>query len=157
MKTTTENRVHLSKININEKLSEETLCFSADLWMDGKKMGMVSNRGMGSEHEYQLIAGADWEGFRDFCMTQPHQFDFDIEDQFIDSLLEKHQLEQALAKQAQKIKRLCLKSTVIKLPNSREYLIFKMPFSPELAHKLREKYGNDIEIFNEAAQSTTHG
>ena len=40
-------KIDLKKISHNERLSEETNAYSADLWIDGKKIGTVSNAGHG--------------------------------------------------------------------------------------------------------------
>lgn len=39
--------IELKKITFNARLSEDSNCFSADLWIDGKKIGEVGNEGFG--------------------------------------------------------------------------------------------------------------
>lgn len=47
----------LKGIKINKQLSEETTCFSATIYIDGKKAGLASNRGQGSMHD------VDWTDY----------------------------------------------------------------------------------------------
>lgn len=45
-------KITLKKFSFNAALSEETYCFSADLYIDGKKRGCVSNRGHGEQTRF---------------------------------------------------------------------------------------------------------
>lgn len=45
-------RITLKNIKIMSSMSRETECFSASLWLDDKKVGEVSNRGVGGAHEF---------------------------------------------------------------------------------------------------------
>jgi len=45
-------RIELKNIKHLAGLSEETLCFQASLYIDGRKCGVVSNRGHGACHDY---------------------------------------------------------------------------------------------------------
>lgn len=47
-------KIVLKKLSVNNRLSEETICFSADLWIDGKKAGYASNRGHGGSTDYHI-------------------------------------------------------------------------------------------------------
>ena len=47
-------RIEIKNIKHVESMSEETFCFSANLYVDGKKIGAVSNRGHGGCHEYDF-------------------------------------------------------------------------------------------------------
>jgi hypothetical protein len=40
-------KIELRKISFNERMSEETNCYAADLYVDGKKVGEVGNDGHG--------------------------------------------------------------------------------------------------------------
>jgi len=85
--------VELRKVQIHEDMSDESTCFSAEIWVDGKKLAHVQNDGMGGSHCYQPrggLNGPDWRAFEEHCKAQPHEYDFDITDQFIDKLLEEH-------------------------------------------------------------------
>ena len=59
----------LKNIKHVESLSEETFCFSASLYVDGKKAGTVANRGHGGSHEF-----SDWNvaiAINEFAKTLP--------------------------------------------------------------------------------------
>lgn len=45
-------KIELKRISLNRQLSEETACFSADLWVEGRKIGTVANRGTGGCDEF---------------------------------------------------------------------------------------------------------
>ena len=46
-------KIELKKININTRMSEETVCFSADIYVDGINIGYASNRGQGGSTDYR--------------------------------------------------------------------------------------------------------
>lgn len=52
-------KIELKKITYNARLSDETACFSADVWIDGVKRGTVSNHGTGGPDEVHPRALAD--------------------------------------------------------------------------------------------------
>lgn len=61
------NVVSLKKLNVHEDMSEETLCFSADVYFNGKKVGVAKNDGRGGCANFY---GTDQEGqvaFYDFA------------------------------------------------------------------------------------------
>lgn len=41
------NKVELKKVQFSERMSEETYCFSADIYFNGKNIGYCENRGHG--------------------------------------------------------------------------------------------------------------
>lgn len=47
-------KLQLKSIKYTEWMSEETLCFSANLWVDGKPFAEVSNNGRGGAHRIQM-------------------------------------------------------------------------------------------------------
>lgn len=67
-------KIELRKISFNERMSEETNCFVADLYIDGKKVGYCENRGTGGSTDYHgnskednaIIAKAE-----EYCKTLP--------------------------------------------------------------------------------------
>lgn len=46
-----QTRVTLKRLTVAQRLSEETLCYSADLYLDGRKAATVSNHGQGGQTE----------------------------------------------------------------------------------------------------------
>lgn len=51
----------LKNLKFHEDMSEETPCFSADLYENGKLMAHVSNRGHGGCNDYQPAKGKTWK------------------------------------------------------------------------------------------------
>lgn len=49
-------KIELKKITVHQRLSEETRCFSADVYIDGKKAGEATNRGHGGCNDYHPFA-----------------------------------------------------------------------------------------------------
>lgn len=45
-------KIELRRVSHNARLSEETYAFAADVWIDGKKAGEVSNEGHGGCHRW---------------------------------------------------------------------------------------------------------
>lgn len=60
-------KIELKNIKTNMALSEETICFSANLYKDGKKVGQVVNRGHGGSHEYSFGYGKEYDLMNDWC------------------------------------------------------------------------------------------
>lgn len=56
----------LKNIRTNERLSQETHCYSADLWFQGRKIGIVSNAGHGGCDEF-LGNQDDWNAANAWC------------------------------------------------------------------------------------------
>ena len=50
-------KLSIKNVKINKTLSEETMCFSADVYVDGKKAFLAANRGMGGGNEYYPTMG----------------------------------------------------------------------------------------------------
>jgi hypothetical protein len=65
--------VELKKVKFHEDMSDETNCFSAEVWVDGKKLADVSNHGQGGENEYHHLPGmqGDLCKFEEWCKTLP--------------------------------------------------------------------------------------
>jgi len=70
-------KVEVKNVKIMNSLSEETLCFSASVYVDGKRCGSVSNRGNGGCHEWDdnllkqkidnyasTLAEEEWRGMK---------------------------------------------------------------------------------------------
>ena len=47
-------KIELKSIKHYESMSEETYCFEASLYVDGERVGAVSNRGSGGCHDYDF-------------------------------------------------------------------------------------------------------
>ena len=75
-------KIEVKKISHNARLSDETMCFSADLYVDGVKIGEVSNRGHGGCNDFGVY-GADnralMQKAEEFCKGLPSVNSYDIE------------------------------------------------------------------------------
>ena len=50
-------KLQLKKIKIYDELSEETICFTAELYADGKKVATVKNDGRGGSTDVYFTEG----------------------------------------------------------------------------------------------------
>jgi hypothetical protein len=53
-------QIELRKIHVNNSLSDETLCYSATLYVGGKYVGTVGNRGHGGCDEQHISPDSGW-------------------------------------------------------------------------------------------------
>jgi hypothetical protein len=145
--------IELRKVRFNEKMSDETNCFSAEIWVDGKHLADVSNRGCGGSNDYDVVGlshnqtNAEWEAFQKYCKDQPHEFEFEYEDQIVDALFSKW-MEKDNARRAQaQLNRWCKTKTVYRLKGDKEgsWWSIKTPFSPAVEARLVAKYGDRLE------------
>lgn len=66
--------------------SEETECFTATIYVDGKKVGDASNDGHGGQTRVHLPA-AIYEAVKAHALTQPDPSEFEVVEGFIDQLV----------------------------------------------------------------------
>ena len=60
--------ITIKNLKVLERLSQETLCFSASVYVNGKKVGTAENRGHGGMTDlnlYRKKADGDWERNRE--------------------------------------------------------------------------------------------
>jgi hypothetical protein len=98
-------QIELRHLKIVHRLSQETVCFTASLFLDGQPAGTVSNRGNGGGHEY-----SDWDAasrLDAYALTLPRRLfppewalgDYaQTADSLIDDLVTDHQTRADLAK-----------------------------------------------------------
>ncbi len=135
----------IKKLSVQERLSEETLCFSADIWVDGKKIGEVTNRGHGGCNDYYWHDAVKGKALEDYAKRTVTKFNFDQLDIIIGDVIEKMQSEK-------QIKRWCKTKTVFRLLGDAagEFRTVKSLFTPAVKTWLVGKYGSKIEkIYNE--------
>lgn len=125
----------IKKIAIYERLSEETIAFNADIWLDGKKVGSADNEGRGGPNRYEWSdreAGKRIEAWAD---AQPTEFDFEKLDQLVGGMLDAHRINKRLASLAKK-------STLFRLPEDKrgEWRTIKAPYTAAVEAHIRSKY-----------------
>ncbi len=79
-------KIELKNIKHYESMSEETFCFNANLYVDGKKVGEVSNRGNGGCHQYSFNVNTEkeldkWckENLPKWSMGDDQEYETDLE------------------------------------------------------------------------------
>jgi hypothetical protein len=141
--------ITLKNLKIAKFASEETLCFKATVYIDGKKAGEVSNDGHGAPNMY-------WPhdlGIKLACYAKtlaPYEYMGTMlnhsADGLIDDVLAEH--EERL-----RLKRLCAKSTIYRVHGEEygdgAYMQIKRKYSPEVALALRARHPQGVTIINE--------
>lgn len=64
-------KIELRKFTANEKFSEETLMFRAEIYLDGKKVGFVENEGRGGSCNAHYLTAEAGEQVRAYVKTLP--------------------------------------------------------------------------------------
>ena len=64
-------KVELKNFNYNSRMSEETDCFSADIWINGKKVGYAENGGKGGCTNISFIDRTIEREFNEWEEAQP--------------------------------------------------------------------------------------
>lgn len=57
-------RIAIKNVSFNERLSEETHCFSATVYLDGKRLCIASNRGHGGCTDFDPVQGKSYEDIK---------------------------------------------------------------------------------------------
>jgi hypothetical protein len=70
-----QTRITLSKLSTNARLSRESPCFTADLLLDGKKIGEAYNEGSGGPCVFILNNPAQRSTLEKYCASLPSKFD----------------------------------------------------------------------------------
>ena len=75
--------ITLKNVKHYESMSEETYCFEASLYADGKRVGRVSNRGTGGCHDYDFDMKTERE-LDEWCKANLPKWTFEAETSFGD-------------------------------------------------------------------------
>lgn len=130
--------IELKRIHFSERLSEETNAFTADLWIDGKKVGYCKNDGRGGctdIHGYtaegnQIIRDCDaWckenlpkQTFNVGGVEKTYDTNLEVK---VDELFEEWALNKEATKTKNKIKKLSETSIIVGVPNSGSFTYYK--------------------------------
>ena len=130
-------KIELKSIKFSEAMSEETNAFTANLYINGKKVGYCKNQGHGGCTDYNADSPEDRKTIADaetYCKALPKikwktmEFDQSLES-VIDQLLE----DWLKAKETKKFERKMLKAVLVGSPdedrNSYSYYSFKIPLA----------------------------
>ena len=151
----------LKTVNINQAMSDETLCFDATIYADGKRAGTVCNRGCGGSNEYHWadsVLGVEIEVWAENQVittadpTNPEKVmfvNYEKLDWKIGEVLDEWETRQWF-------KTKCRSKTLFKIksdgdqfdPNA--WRTVKAVFGPEVKAWLTDRFGDDLgEIANE--------
>ena len=124
-------KIKLKNLKINERLSEETMCFSATVYVDGKRAFEAANRGHGGPNEYR----GDYDAAAAYAATLPPytseigSLPYDL-DMMIDDLIEATRFESALKRDLKR---------VVFVENG-EYFLTKVAATPDMIAAVVKRY-----------------
>lgn len=127
-------------------MSQETECFEASVYINGKKAGTVSNAGHGGCNDYH-----PWDLYQTLqahCDTiPPDMAGYRVTpDEIIGNLFETWYNKKQYSK-------LCKRQTLFRIPGKEygegQWNVAKIPFSPEVRSRLVRQFGASVEILNE--------
>lgn len=150
--TTTALDVILKNVKIHPDMSEETNCFSASIYLNGKRVGTVKNSGRGGCNDYDWFNPEAGKTISDYADSLPpvqsEHFDdglaMDI-DLFIDELLREYE-------ENRQYKSWCRTKTCFRLKTTEpgSWLTIKRKYTPQIKNALETEYGDELdEILNE--------
>ena len=144
-------KIELKKIEFSERMSQETNCFVADIYCDGKKVGYCSNDGHGgctTYHGVDKFRSEDITKMEEYCKTLPPEkseffpegLPMDLE-MFIDLLLEKYLIEKNKTKFNKKMEKDMLKGLIVETSNGYQlYTCGKLPIEAILMSKENKEF-----------------
>jgi hypothetical protein len=102
-------KIELKNVKINKMFSEETTCFTADVFINGKKTAYAKNDGRGGNTNIQPYVGMSLDEAYNYCKTLPKEFGYP---QTLDSVIDDILFEKEKEKEQKKIEKLCLTNIV---------------------------------------------
>ena len=137
--------VTLKNLKINNKLSDETTCYSATVLVDGKPIGTAGNRGCGGDDEFHWTDREAGRRLEEYAKTLPQveaygmKFDADL-GSLIADLIAKHDEEKAL-------RRWCKDKVCFRLKGDQKnsWRQIKAPWTKAILKILREQNGDKID------------
>jgi hypothetical protein len=142
-------KAELKNVKINKQLSEETTCFSATLYVEGKKTAIITNRGCGGEDEIpQIFDNPLFDEFENWVKTQP-PLDSDYGNPLpMDLGLYVGCVLLPEWEKSSQLKKWSKKETIFRIKGDKEdsYRTLKKPYSEEMRAFIEKKYGNQVEV-----------
>lgn len=136
----------LKNVKINQAMSEGTTCFSATLYINGKKAAEIMNRGHGGNDLNRFYDKETEKAYNDHikslppCQTEYGPLEMCTE-LFISDLLEKYEEQRFL-------KTRCKKKTLFRLKGDKKgtWRIIDMPYNEQIKGSMATKYGEALEV-----------
>jgi len=135
----------LKNVKELKELSQETVCFSASIYWNGKRVAEVSNRGHGGPNEYHWFDRAAEAEVWEYARDTIKDYDFEQLDIVVGDLVYEAEVKK-------KLKNWCATKTVYKLKSDEKgsFRLLETRFYQGIADQLRRKYGDQLDvIFNE--------
>ena len=137
--------ISLKRLLIVNRMSEETLCFTADVAVDGKTIGSVKNDGRGGCNCYYWTDRVAGEALEAYAKTVETEFKFEQLDQLLDKIITKTQEEK-------QYRRWCKTQIVFRLTGDKsgEWRTLKAIYNKAVHRpQLEKRYPNLEEVLNE--------
>ena len=132
-------KIELKNVKINKMFSEETTCFIADVFINGKKTAYAKNDGRGGMTNIQPYTGMSLDEVYNFCKTLPKEFGYP---QTLDSVIDDLLFEKEKEKEQKKIDKLCLTNIVWGKENGTSYTKVGFKGNPKLEDLKKTAQGN---------------
>jgi len=131
--------IELKGVKTHSDMSQETTCFTASIYMKGKRVGVVSNQGCGGCNEYRWLDQAAGRKIEAWSETVETAYDFEKLDQIIDDKMND-------AEEKKQLRRWCKKQTLFTLKGdgAGSFRTIDHPFTPEVKAFLVRKHGDKI-------------
>lgn len=136
--------IELKGLKINNSFSEETICFMADLYVNGKKIAYAKNDGRGGCTFYSHYEGKRelLEQVEKFCKSLPKQkTDFGEFEQNLESYIDELVNNELIKKEQKKIEKLCDTHIVYGNPKGYSYKLIGFKGKPKLNELLKSENG----------------
>lgn len=132
--------ITLKNIKVHEDMSQETTCFSATIYVGGKRIGEVRNDGHGGPNFYHWLDAELGRQVHVWAEAQPTEFKFEKLDQLVGRLLSRTEAARLIARQ-------CKRQTVFFVagdPPGEARTLKSAPFTPAAKAHLVRKYGDRL-------------
>lgn len=138
-------KVEVKSVKTAGHLSHETVAYSASIYVDGKRIGLVRNDGQGGCNMYDWFDREAGRRLEEHAEAQETEHDFEKLDQFINALADEFEERKAL-------KRKCKTHVLFRLKGDEEgsWRTIRAKFEPRVENHIRTKHGDNLEaIANE--------
>ena len=128
-------KIEIKNIKFSEAMSEETNAFTANLYINGRKVGYCKNQGYGGSTDYYPDSREDWKTIQEaeaYCETLPKVKYGSMEfDQSLESVINQLLEDWLKAKEIKKMERKMKTCVLVGVPDNPHYgyYNYKRPLS----------------------------